>query len=114
MAKGRVARRGAGGGRGRVQVALGLLAFLLVASGVIARRAAGAAKARQLLELDRTRSSLESERIKLVNDIRNATSFSRIAPLVSRRLGLRTPADSQIIRLPRPGTRGSEGEGQTP
>lgn len=97
-------------------MAIGLLAFLVVASGVIARRAAGAAKARELLELDRTRASLESERIKLVNDIRNATSFSRIGPLVSRRLGLRTPADSQVVRLPRPSTGNGDGgrEGQTP
>lgn len=95
-------------------MAIGLLAFLVVASGVIARRAAGAAKARELLELDRTRASLESERIKLVNDIRNATSFNRIGPLVSRRLGLRTPADSQVVRLPRTSTGGRDREGQTP
>lgn len=104
MAKRGVARRG-GARRGRVQVALGLLAFLVVASGVIARRSAGASKARVLLDLDRTRATLESERVKLVNDIRNATSLARLGPVVSRRLGLRTPADSQIVRLPKPAFR---------
>jgi hypothetical protein len=101
MAKRGVGRR-RGAKRGRVQVAAGLLAFLVVASGIIARRSAGAAKARELLALDQTRATLEAERIKLVNDIRNATSLSRLGPAVSQRLGLRTPADSQIIRLPKP------------
>lgn len=104
MAKRGVTRRG-GAKRGRVQVALALLAFLVVASGVIARRSAGAAKARELLALDRTRATLESERVKLVNDIRNATSLVRLGPVVSQRLGLRTPPDAQVVRLPRPAPR---------
>ena len=66
-----------------------------VVSGVIARRSAGAAMARELLALDRTRATLESERVKLVNDIRNATSLVRLGPVVSQRLGLRTPPDAQ-------------------
>ncbi len=104
-----MARRGVGRRRGarqgRVQVALGLLAFLVVASGIIARRSAGAAKARELLALDRTRATLESERSKLVNDIRTVTSLSRLGPVVSQRLGLRVPADSQVVRLPKPPAR---------
>jgi hypothetical protein len=104
MAKRGVGRR-RGARRGRVQVALGLLAFLVVASGIIARRSAGAAKARELLALDRTRATLESERSKLVNDIRTVTSLSRLGPVVSQRLGLRVPADSQVVRLPKPPAR---------
>jgi hypothetical protein len=104
MAKRGVARR-RGARRGRVQVALGLLAFLLVASGVIARRTAGAAKARELLALDRTRVTLEAERAKMVNDIRTASSLGRLGQVASQRLGLHIPADSQVVRLPKPDVR---------
>jgi hypothetical protein len=107
-----MAKRGVGRGsgrrgakRGRAQVALVLIGFFLVASSVIARRSAGAAKAQELLALDQTRATLDAERIKLVNDIRNATTLSRLGPVVSRRLGLHTPADSQVVRLPRPSPR---------
>jgi hypothetical protein len=104
MAKRGVGRR-RGAKRGRVQVAFGLLAFLLVTSGVIARRTAGAAKARELLALDRARATLESERIKLVNDIRTAASLARLGPIAAQRLGLHIPADAQVVRLPKPALR---------
>jgi hypothetical protein len=96
MAKRAVARRA------RSRVALGLLGFLAVASAIVARRAAGARRARELVVLDRQRAALESERARLVSDIRSATSLGRMLPVVGSRLGMRMPADGQVIRLPRP------------
>lgn len=96
MARRAVARRA------RARVALGLLAFLVIASGVIARRSAGVARAKQLLELDRRRESLESERAKLVSDIRSASGLGQLMPMVGPKLGMRVPSDSQVVRLPRP------------
>ena len=96
MAKRRVARRG------RVYIALGLVAFLLVAAGVVWRRSVGVVKATELHALDRKRAELEAERAKLVSDIRSATSLGRLGAVVSQRLGMRVPSDSQLIRLPRP------------
>ncbi|MGQ0766251.1 MAG: hypothetical protein ACT4OZ_11350 [Gemmatimonadota bacterium] len=97
MATRRVAAR-----RARSRIAVGLIAFLTVATIVIARRSSGVARARALHDLDRQRSSLESERARLVNEIRSATSLGRLLPVVSARLGMRVPADSQLVRLRRP------------
>lgn len=96
MAKRRVARRG------RVQVAIYLGAFLLVAAGLVWRKSAGYARALELRALDRQRAELESERTKLVNELRTAVSFGRMGNVASSRLGMRMPSDSQIVPLPRP------------
>ena len=99
MAKRAVARRG------RFQVALALVAFLLVATGVIWRRSLGIAEAKALHNLDRQRAELDAERAKLVSDIRSGSSFGRLGPVVSKRLGMRVPSDSQLIWIPRPSPR---------
>ncbi|MGQ0648761.1 MAG: hypothetical protein ACT4P7_14475 [Gemmatimonadaceae bacterium] len=96
MAKRRVAPQ-----RARVRVALALVAFLVVASAVIARRSVGVTRARTLHELDRQRASLAAERAKLVGDIASAQSLTRLQPLVER-LGLRRPSDRQMMSLPKP------------
>lgn len=91
-------------GRGRVRVAVALVAFLAVASAVIARRSVGVMRARTLHDLDRRRANLVAERAKLVGDIGTAQSLARLQPLVER-LGLRRPSDRQVIVLPRPAVR---------
>lgn len=96
MAKRAVARPG------RVAIALALVAFLLVATGVVWRRSVGVAKARELHTLDRHQAELQAERAKLVTDIRSGSSLGRLGAVVSQRLGMRIPSDSQLIRLPRP------------
>ena len=88
--------------RGRTIVALVLGAFILVASGVIWRRGYGYERDRELRRLDARRDALEAERIRLRNDIREASSRARLAPLVERRLDMRVPHDSQVIILRRP------------
>jgi hypothetical protein len=97
MAARRVAAR-----RARSRIAVGLLAFLVVATGIIARRSSGVSRARALHALDQRRASLESERSRLVNEIRAASSLGRLLPVVSQRLGMRVPNDSQLVRLRRP------------
>ena len=95
MAKSRVAPRR----RGRTTVALFLLGFLIVTVGVIARRSWGQALQRDLTGIERTRTQLSGDVIKLEADIRSASSRTRLAPLVESTLGMRVPSDTQVIDL---------------
>ena len=88
--------------RGRSIVALVLGAFILVASSVIWRRSRGFERDRELRSLQARQSALEAEKVKLLNDIREASSRARLAPLLERRLDMRVPHDSQVIILRRP------------
>jgi cell division protein FtsL len=95
VAKGRVAAR-----RGRL-VALLLVGFVLVATGVIWRRSQGFARARVLRDLERRRQALVATKVQLESEIRDASSRSRLEPIVRQRLQMQVPADSQIIYLRR-------------
>jgi len=92
--------------RGRLSrgsiVALALFGFVLVATGVIARRTYGIDQARALRELDRRRQALEAERVKLDGEIRDASSRSRLAPIAEQRLNMHVPSPEQVIMLPSP------------
>ena len=90
--------------RGRTVVLLGLVAFVVVATGVIWRRSVGVAQARTLRELRETRGSLAASEAALEGAIRDASSRARLARTVEERLGMRIPAESLVIRLPRPTT----------
>lgn len=83
-------------------VPLLLVGFLLVATGVIWRRSYGLAQARELARLERQRTTLVAERIRLEGEIRAARSRARLLPLAEARLGMRVPPDSNVIILPRP------------
>ncbi len=98
---GRAGRRAGGRLRGRAVVGLWLLGFVLAASAVIWRRSAGIAQARELRELDRRRAQLAAERTALESDVRTAASRARIAPIAESRLGMRVPADTQVVFLSR-------------
>lgn len=87
--------------RGRSRVALVLLGFLLVATGVITRRTVGIGVARELRALEERRSELRARTTILENDIREAASRQRLAPIAEQRLQMRTPSDSQVVFLPR-------------
>jgi cell division protein FtsL len=87
--------------RGRSIVALALLLFVLVAAAVVWRRATGIAAAREIERLAARRLELEAERGELEQDIREAASRSRIAPIAERRLEMRIATDSQLVLLPR-------------
>ncbi len=87
---------------GRTLVFAGLLAFLLVATGVIWRRSLGIARARELRALDARRVALEGERAALESEVRMAASRGRVAGVAQTKLGMRVPADTQVILLTRP------------
>lgn len=93
------------GPRGRSIVALGLLAFVLVAAAVIWRRTYGLARARELAVLDVRRRQLEAERAALQSAVRMAASRARIGPTAEQRLGMRVPSDTQVVILTRPAPR---------
>lgn len=92
--------------RGRWIVAGGLIAFVVVSSAVIARRSFGHREGLALTALQRKKASLESERVRLGQQIRDGSSRSVIVPIAERRLGMHLPAESQIVML-----RGSDGSG---
>jgi cell division protein FtsL len=94
VAKGRVARRGR-------LAALLLVGFVLVATGVIWRRSHGFARARVLRDLERRRQALVATKVQLEGAIRDASSRSRLEPIVKERLQMQVPADSQVIYLQR-------------
>lgn len=86
----------------RSRIALGLLGFVLVATGVIARRTYGIGQARVLRDLERRREALDAERVKLESDIRDASSRARLAPIAEQRLNMHVPSPDQVIMLSRP------------
>lgn len=98
MAKRRVARRG------RSWVALALLGFVLIAAGVIWRRTAGLARAREIQTLQQRRAALQAQRAQIESDIRDASSRSVLAPIAEQRLHMHVPSDTQVVILPRPNT----------
>jgi cell division protein FtsL len=95
VAKGRIAAR-----RGRL-VALALVGFVLMATGVIWRRSEGFSRARVLRDLERRREGLLATKVQLEGAIRDASSRSRLEPIVRERLQMQLPADSQVIYLQR-------------
>jgi cell division protein FtsL len=86
----------------RSVVALVLLGFVLVATGVIARRTYGIDQARKIRDLDRRRAALEAERLRLESQIRDASSRARLGPIAEQRLDMHVPTPDQVINLPRP------------
>jgi cell division protein FtsL len=80
-------------------IAGGLVAFVIVAAAVIARRSYGHSEGRELTSLQRRKAALESERVRLQQQIRDASSRSVIVPLAERRLGMHLPTESQMIML---------------
>lgn len=84
--------------RGRHWFALWLLVFLGVLVWVVARQTASVVLAAELVDVRTTRSSLETTRAELVRRVRTASSRAVLIPR-ARGLGLRLPADSEIVIL---------------
>jgi cell division protein FtsL len=99
MAKRRVGGRA---GNRRSLIALVLVAFVVVTSGVIARRVRGVHEQRRILELQRRREALDGERAKLESAIRDASSRARLQPIAEQRLNMHIPKPEQQVILPRP------------
>jgi hypothetical protein len=88
--------------RGRQVTALVLLGFLALASAVVWRKSYGFTEGQRLRELAERRTELDARRTRIEGDIRSTLTLRRLGAIVERRLGLRVPADSQIILLTRP------------
>lgn len=88
--------------RGRSVVALVLVGFVLVATGVIWRRSFGNARAREQQRLEQQRAALQAERAKIEGDIRDASSRATLAKVAEQRLNMHIPSDSLVIYLQRP------------
>ena len=78
-----------------------LVGFLLVATGVIARRTFGIGQARDIRARETQRDALEATRVQLEVDIRDASSRARLGPVAERRLQMYVPPDSQVVILKR-------------
>jgi cell division protein FtsL len=85
----------------RSSIAAVLIGFLLLATGVIARRTYGISQARALRVLERQRDALDASRVRLIAEIRDASSRARLMPVAQERLHMNVPADSQVIILKR-------------
>lgn len=90
-----------GGVRGRAAIAIGLGAFLVVATSVVWRRAKGSSAAAHLHDLGVQVDELQAQRARLQGEVRRASSRVELAPRVQR-FGMRVPSDSQVIDLPDP------------
>lgn len=82
-------------------IPLVLLGFVLVATGVIARRIYGIQQNRRIVQLQQRREALEAERLRLEGAIRDASSRARLVPLAEQRLNMHVPSPNQVIMLPR-------------
>ena len=82
-------------------MALILVGFVLVATGVIWRRSFGIAQSRELRELDKQRLELEAQKARLQGEIRELSSRARLGPIAEQRLNMHVPNDSQVINLSR-------------
>lgn len=97
MAKRRVAP-----GR-RSLIAVLLVGFVLLTTGVIARRVKGLQQQREIRKLQRTRDALDAERVRLEGSIRDASSRARLQPIAEQQLNMHIPkAEEQVILTPKP------------
>jgi cell division protein FtsL len=95
-----MAKRRVTAGR-RSLIALALIGFVSVATGVIARRVYGVREQREIRKLQRARDSLITERIRLEGVIRDASSRARLQPIAEQRLNMHIPkADQQVFLNP--------------
>jgi hypothetical protein len=87
--------------RGRHWIAFWLVALLAALWLVIARQTAALNAARALNDLREERASLEGRRADLERRVRSAQSRAVLLPK-AQKLGLRLPADTEIILIPTP------------
>ena len=97
-----MAKRRVAAGRRRSLIAAVLVGFVLVTTGVIARRVRGVHEQRTLLDLERQRDALDGERAKLEAAIRDASSRARLQPIAEQRLNMHIATPDQQIILPKP------------
>lgn len=93
--------------RGRTVVAMLLAGFVVVALAIVWRRTIGIGQSGTLTELETRKVQLQGERVRLESEIREASSRRRLGEAVESRLGMRLPADDQVVILPRRAPDGS-------
>ena len=99
MATKRVAKPGR-----RSLIAVVLVGFVLVMSGVIARRVMGVRQQTEIRKLQEKRAALEADRVRLEGAIRDASSRARLQPIAEQRLNMHIPTADQQVILPRRGS----------
>ena len=82
-------------------IALVLVGFVLVATGVIARRVHGLQVQREIRDLERKRDALLAERVRLDQEIRDASSRARLQPIAEHRLNMHVPKPGEQVFLNR-------------
>ena len=95
-------RRVKPGGRGFIAIVL--VGFVLVTTGVIARRVFGVQQQREIRKLQQKRNALEADRVRLETAIREASSRARLQPIAEQRLNMHIPSPDQQVLLARPTT----------
>jgi hypothetical protein len=95
-----MATRKVGSGRGRIRIALLVIAFLMITGVVILRRSFGLSGANELLALEAKRAAVVNDKLRLEGEIRSASSRAHLLP-VAERLGLHVPPDSMVIPISR-------------
>jgi len=105
VARGRTKGRSRPGTRSLI--ALVLVGFVLMATGVIARRVFGVAAETTMRRLRQRRDALEADRIRLEGVIREASSRARLQPIAEQRLNMHIPSPDQQVLLARPTTQAS-------
>jgi hypothetical protein len=87
--------------KGRHWIAIWLLVSLAALWAIVARQTDAHRAARELNEVRTVRATLDGRRSELERRIRTATSRAVLVPRAED-LGLRTPADSEIVLFPVP------------
>ena len=82
-----------------------LAGFVLVATGVITRRAYGIGQQREVERLKNRLDGLSAERESLESQIRTASSRARLGAIAEQRLKLSVATGPQLVFLPRKSSR---------
>ena len=82
-------------------IAVVLVGFVLVTSGVIARRVVGVRQQTEIRRMREKRTALEAERIRVEGAIRDASGRARLQPIAEQRLNMHIPTADQQVILPR-------------
>ncbi|HEX2092465.1 MAG TPA: hypothetical protein VHG28_08685 [Longimicrobiaceae bacterium] len=87
-------------GRGILRLAAPLLLLLGSLSLVVWRQAQGVTLHREIRDLEGERAITEAERLELATRIQALQSRARVVRVARERLGMRLPADSEVVLVP--------------
>jgi len=85
----------------RSVIAIVLIGFVLMATGVIARRVLGVRQQTEIRKLRQTRDGLEADRVRLEGGIRDASSRARLQPIAEQRLNMHIATPEQQVFVSR-------------